>query len=62
VFRSRYATRAGAALPIVLRRGGRTLTLDARVELAQQVLQSLTADSRAGEKAARIRSGILHGR
>jgi predicted metalloprotease with PDZ domain len=61
VFRSRYAARAGAALPIVLRRGGRTLTLDARVELAQQVLQSLTADSRAGEKAARIRSGILHG-
>jgi predicted metalloprotease with PDZ domain len=60
-FRSRYAGRAGAALPLQVRRGGRTLTLDARVELAQQVVQALTIDARAGEKAARVRAGILHG-
>ncbi|HEU4631385.1 MAG TPA: PDZ domain-containing protein, partial [Gemmatimonadaceae bacterium] len=60
-FRARYAGRAGAPLPIVVRRGGRTLTLDARVELTQQVVQSLGVDPRASAKAARIRAGIFHG-
>ena len=61
VFRARYAGRAGVALPIVVRRGNRTVTLDARVELATQVAQSLSVDPRAGAKAARVRAGILHG-
>ncbi len=61
-FRAAYADRAGAPLPIVVRRGGRTLTLDARVELAEQVVQRITLDPRASERAVRVRTGILTGR
>jgi predicted metalloprotease with PDZ domain len=61
-FRNAYAGRAGAPLPIVVRRDDRALTFDARVELREQVVQQLGWDPRAGEKAARIRAGILTGR
>jgi predicted metalloprotease with PDZ domain len=61
-FRAAYSDRAGAPLPIVVRRAGRTLTLDARVELAEQVVQRITLDPRASEKAVRVRTGILTGR
>ena len=60
-FRSRYAGRAGAPLPIVVQRGGRTLTLNGRVELAEQLVTRLVPDPAASPKAVRIRTAIFHG-
>ncbi|HEY0972669.1 MAG TPA: PDZ domain-containing protein [Gemmatimonadales bacterium] len=62
VFRSRYAGRAGEPLPIVVRRGDRTLTLTGRVEMSRTVQSRLIPDPRASARAARIRAGIFHGR
>lgn len=60
-FRLHFAGRAGAPLPIVVRRAGRTLTLDARVEVAERAWRRLEFDPAAGERALRVRRGILTG-
>ncbi len=60
-FRTRYAGRGGAALPIVVRRGGEAVTLSGRVVVVPEVQHRLAADPRATAKAARIRAGILRG-
>ncbi len=58
-FRQLYAGKAGAPLAIVVRRGTETLTVQSKVELAGV---RVAADPQAGEKAVRIREGILTGK
>jgi predicted metalloprotease with PDZ domain len=60
-FRARYATEAGAAIPLRVRRGQETLTLQARVEFAELVQRRIEEHPAASAKAARIRNGILRG-
>ncbi|MHB1224039.1 MAG: M61 family metallopeptidase [Gemmatimonadaceae bacterium] len=60
-FRGRYAGRAGAPLPIVVERDGRTLTLNGRVELSEQLVSRIVTDPAAPPKAVRIRNAIFHG-
>ena len=60
-FRARYANQAGAAIPLRVRRGAETLTLQARVEFSIQVQRRVEEDPSASAKAARIRNGILRG-
>ena len=59
--RRRYNDREGAALPIVVRRRGRTLTLPATLRLTARVEGRVVADPAPSPKAARIRNGILRG-
>lgn len=61
-FRSRFGKEEGAPLPIKVRRGTDTLTLNGKVVLAARVEHRIEADSSASEKAVRIRNGILKGR
>jgi predicted metalloprotease with PDZ domain len=61
-FRARYGKEDGASLPIKVRRGGDTLTLNSKVRLATRVERRIEADPAASPKAVRIRSGILKGR
>jgi hypothetical protein len=49
-------------LPIKVRRGGDTLTLNSKVRLATRVERRIEADAAASPKAVRIRSGILKGK
>ncbi len=60
-FRETYSTQGGAALPIRIRRGGTEQTLTGTVRLAANENVHLVADAAATPKAARIRSGLLHG-
>ncbi len=60
-FRARYATQAGAPIPLRVRRGPETLTLQARVEFAETVQRRVEENPAAAAKAARIRNGILRG-
>ena len=60
-FRARYANQAGAAIPLRVRRGTETLTLQARVEFSTQVQRRAEEDPGASAKAVRIRNGILRG-
>ena len=60
-FRARYANQAGAAIPLRVRRGAETLTLQARVEFSIQVQRRVEEDPSASAKATRIRNGILRG-
>ena len=61
-FRTRYEKQEGAPLPIKVRRGTDTLTLNAKVRLAVQVELGIEADPAASPKAVRIRNGILRGK
>jgi predicted metalloprotease with PDZ domain len=61
-FRSRFGKEEGAPLPIRVRRGADTLTLNGKVVLAARVERRIEADPAAPEKAVRIRNGILKGR
>jgi predicted metalloprotease with PDZ domain len=61
-FRARYGKEEGATLPIKVRRGGDTLTLNSKVRLAVRVARRIEADPAAPAKAVRIRTGILNGR
>lgn len=61
-FRSRFGKEEGAPLPIKVRRGADTLTLNAKVVLVGRLVLRIEADPRASEKALRIRNGILKGR
>lgn len=60
-FRSRYAGTTSATLPLVVRRGGQTLTLQLPVRLALSVNTVVTPIRDAPEKAVRIRNGIMKG-
>ena len=60
-FRSLYADRGGDEVELVVRRGEEELTLEGRVQLAPVVTTRVAAARGAGEKAVRIREGILTG-
>ena len=60
-FRSRYAGTTATALPMVIRRGGQTMTLQLPMRLTPRVQTTVTPILNAPEKAVRIRSGILRG-
>jgi predicted metalloprotease with PDZ domain len=60
-FRSRFGRNEGDSLSIRVRRGADTLTLHGKVRLVARVESRLDVDPGAGEKAARIRSGIFRG-
>jgi predicted metalloprotease with PDZ domain len=60
-FRERFSKQEGAPLPIKVRRGTDTLTLNAKVRLAVRVEPKFEADPSATAKAVRIRTGILKG-
>jgi predicted metalloprotease with PDZ domain len=60
-FRQQFGGREGAPLEIKVRRGEQELTLNTRVRLVPRVDLRIDADPGASAKAARIRSGILHG-
>ncbi len=60
-FRSRFGKEEGAPLPIKVRRGADTLTLNGKVVLTTRLERRIEADPTASEKALRIRNGILKG-
>jgi predicted metalloprotease with PDZ domain len=61
-FRSRYARQTeGTSLPVVVRRNGANLTLNARLHFVPRVESRMIEDPRASAKAKRVREGILRG-
>ena len=60
-FRSRYAGATASTLPIVVRRGDETITLQLPVRLVARPRTRVTPLANASPKAARIRHGILTG-
>lgn len=58
-FRQLYANKADAPYVITVRRGSETLKLDAKVQLSNLKIE---ADPSSGDKATRIRDGILTGK
>jgi predicted metalloprotease with PDZ domain len=60
-FRSRYAGTTSTTLPLVVRRGGQTVTLQLPVRLVPSVNTTVTPVPNASEKALRIRNGIMKG-
>ena len=60
-FRERYNGTTATTLPLVVKRGTQTLTLQLPVRLVQRVRTVVTPLANASEKAVRIRSAILRG-
>jgi predicted metalloprotease with PDZ domain len=60
-FRARFGKQEGAPLPIKVRRGNDTLTLNSKVRLVARVERRFEIDPSASAKAVRIRNGILKG-
>jgi hypothetical protein len=60
-FRARYAGTTLTSLPLVVRRGGETITLQLPVRLSTRVQARVFAVPNAPDKAVRIRNGILKG-
>ena len=60
-FRSQYAGTTLTTLPLVIRRGGETVTLQLPVRLTIRVQTTVVPVPDAPEKAVRIRTGILRG-
>jgi hypothetical protein len=60
-FRAAFEGQPGALLPIVVRRDGQELTLTGRMQIDTRLEPRIASDPSAGEKAARIRTGILRG-
>ncbi|HEX8849215.1 MAG TPA: PDZ domain-containing protein [Gemmatimonadaceae bacterium] len=61
-FRTKYGSAAeGAALPIQLRRGTQTMTVNGTIRFATRTESHIEIDPAASGKAARIRAGIFHG-
>ena len=61
-FRAKYGSAAeGAALPIQIRRGAQTMTINGTIRFATRTESHVEIDRAASGKAARIRSGIFHG-
>jgi predicted metalloprotease with PDZ domain len=61
-FRKRYASADSQPLPIKLRRGTDTLTLNSKVRMVMRVESRIEADPNAPEKAVRIREGLVTGK
>jgi predicted metalloprotease with PDZ domain len=61
-FRDKFSKQEGAPLPIKVRRGADTLTLNGKVRLSTRLELRIEADAGASQKAVRIRRGILTGR
>jgi predicted metalloprotease with PDZ domain len=62
-FRARYvaAGQPATAIPLVVRRGSQTLTFQAQLQYEVHVEHRIEADPAAGDKARRVRDGILRG-
>ncbi|HJR62809.1 MAG TPA: hypothetical protein VJ803_03845 [Gemmatimonadaceae bacterium] len=60
-FRAAFEGQPGAPLPIVVRRDGQELVLTGRIQVETRLEPRLAPDPSAGEKAVRIRAGILRG-
>jgi predicted metalloprotease with PDZ domain len=60
-FRAKFSKQEGAPLPIKVRRGADTLTLNAKVRLSTRVELRIEADPSANAKAVKVRRGILGG-
>jgi predicted metalloprotease with PDZ domain len=60
-FRTRYAGTTVTTLPLVVRRGGETITLQLPVRLTVRVQTRVLPIPNAPERGARIREGILKG-
>ena len=60
-FRARYAGTRATSLPLVIRRGSQTMTLQLPVRLSARTQVRVTPIPNAPEKAVRIRTGILKG-
>jgi predicted metalloprotease with PDZ domain len=60
-FRARFGKQEGAPLPIKVRRGTDSLTLNGKVQLGARLEQRIESDPSASAKAVRIRNGILKG-
>jgi predicted metalloprotease with PDZ domain len=61
-FRAKYAPAAqGSAVPILVRRDGAEITLNARLTFTPRIESHLAEDPRASTKARRVREGILKG-
>ena len=60
-FRARFGKNEGDPLPIKVRRGADTLTLNGTVRLLSRVEGRVEEDPDAAEKAVRIRNGLLTG-
>jgi predicted metalloprotease with PDZ domain len=61
-FRARFGKEDGAPLPIRVRRGTDTLTLNGKIRLEARVERRIVADPSATAKAVRVRNGILKGK
>jgi hypothetical protein len=62
-YRERFrSAKEGDDLPIRVRRSGQTLTVNAKIRLNTQVVPKLEPVPDAGEKAVRIRRGIITGK
>ena len=60
-FRARYNGTTATTLPLVIKRGAQTLTLQLPIRLLPRVQTTVTEVPNASEKAVRIRTGILTG-
>ena len=60
-FRAKYAGREGEDLTFKVRREGQDIMLKGKVRLATVTQQRLEFDPAAGERAARVRHGIING-
>ena len=60
-WRQKYANREGAQLPIAFVRNGTLMRLSVTVKLMTMITEKVEVDPGAGEKAKRIREGILKG-
>jgi predicted metalloprotease with PDZ domain len=60
-FRARYGRAENEMVPVKIKRGGQSLTLQMRVRIATRIQESMVFDQTAAPKAARIRKGILTG-
>jgi predicted metalloprotease with PDZ domain len=60
-FRHRYNATALTSLPVVIRRGTETISLQLPVRLFSRVVTVVTSIAGASEKAVRIRNGIMKG-
>ena len=60
--RSRYAETTASTLPVMIRRGADTLTLQVPVQLVGRKITRVVLDPASSAKAAAVRAGIFHGR
>jgi len=60
-YRQMYAGKDSLPIPFVIQRGDSTMTLNGKVRLVENIEAHLVADPGAGEKAVRVRHGVLTG-